>query len=304
MLAAFVAAALGVAATPGTELPAVAAVVVWTWSAVGLSAELDASTPARFTSLAATLGVRLEPAVALSGPCRMRPSCIALAVNQADARGGLVVSALRVGPSVRFEWRLVSPTADLLFERNEVLSMAEVQDERVLGERLSVALKTLPELRVALPLARDPAPGRSRADAGQPAVVPIVARPASVSPADATAVGRIETRREEPDSAHRGALLTIAAGGVVALIGGGVLGLGFVDKARVEHAKLGTAWRDVSSSYDRAPRAMAAGAVSLGLGAAAAAVGLAWLTSSRVESTQATVAGSPNAAMLAVTGRF
>jgi hypothetical protein len=73
-----------------------------------------------------------------------------------------------------------------------------------------------------------------------------------------------------------GPWIAFGASAALAVTGAALLGVAASDVARVEDARKGTAWSDVESANDRAPKLSAAGFALLGVGVAGAAAALAW----------------------------
>ncbi len=71
-----------------------------------------------------------------------------------------------------------------------------------------------------------------------------------------------------------GGIVLLAGGGAVAIVGAVLVGLAAADVASVENATRGTAWAEVSDAYERSEGLSIAGFVLLGVGVAAAAVGV------------------------------
>lgn len=73
------------------------------------------------------------------------------------------------------------------------------------------------------------------------------------------------------------AITLLSVGGVVAIAGAVLLGLGLSDASSVTNAAPGTPWSSLRSAYERAPIFEGLGAALLGVGAASAIVGGVWL---------------------------
>lgn len=74
-----------------------------------------------------------------------------------------------------------------------------------------------------------------------------------------------------------GALVLTVVGGVIAIAGAVLLGVGMMDTASVEHASYPAHWSDVQGAYDRAFPLTLTGGIALGVGAAAAIGGVLWI---------------------------
>lgn len=94
------------------------------------------------------------------------------------------------------------------------------------------------------------------------------------------------------------------AGGLLAVGGAAALVAGVMDRDSVEGAADGTTLAEIQAAADRAPVLINAGLVILGVGIAAASVGLVWLIVPRTSEENATVAISPTVGGLVVTGDF
>jgi len=74
-----------------------------------------------------------------------------------------------------------------------------------------------------------------------------------------------------------GGIVLLAGGGAVAITGAVLVGLAAADVASVENAERGSAWADVSDAYGRSEGMSIAGFVLIGVGVAAAAIGVVLL---------------------------
>jgi hypothetical protein len=70
--------------------------------------------------------------------------------------------------------------------------------------------------------------------------------------------------------------VVVTVGGVIALTGGVLLGLGVSDASTVANAPMGTEWADLEGAYGRAAPLEISGGVLLGVGLAAALGGVVW----------------------------
>lgn len=103
--------------------------------------------------------------------------------------------------------------------------------------------------------------------------------------------------------------VVVGSGAALAIGGGVLLLLAQGDISTVEDAEAGSAWSEVEDANDRAPTLSTAGAIMLGVGAAAAVVGISWALLSADSSEQEPeaelrIAGGPNSAGLNLIGRF
>lgn len=116
-------------------------------------------------------------------------------------------------------------------------------------------------------------------------------RDAPVAPDVATTPPATPT--QEPSQAmHPVGPIVLAIGGASLIAGAVLVGLGYADRASVEHAPDGSSWSAVEGAYGRADTEATTGFVLLGLGAALAATG-AVLTATVVETHDVRVAASP-----------
>lgn len=95
--------------------------------------------------------------------------------------------------------------------------------------------------------------------------------------------------------------IVLGIGAGASVVGAIVLGLGVADYDAVTGAMNGTAWDDLEPAYQRAPGEIVGGAVVLGVGAAAMALGLALALTSRGDEGVALRVGPGS---LTVAGRF
>lgn len=93
----------------------------------------------------------------------------------------------------------------------------------------------------------------------------------------AQAAGSTQPPRLEPEHSLLGPVVLLSVGGLLAAGGAVSLGVGLGDRASVEGAPDGTRLVEVRSAAERAPLLMDTGLVLLGVGLAAASVGLIWL---------------------------
>ncbi|MFO0683746.1 MAG: hypothetical protein U0234_16930 [Sandaracinus sp.] len=114
---------------------------------------------------------------------------------------------------------------------------------------------------LTLAIAEEPAP--ALADPEASAAAPARTEPAPPAPAAADVTG---------------GWVLVGVGGAIAIAGVVMLAVGLDDAAVVSRAPAGTEWADLAARYDRAVPLEITGAVALGLGVAAAAAGIAWIT--------------------------
>lgn len=95
--------------------------------------------------------------------------------------------------------------------------------------------------------------------------------------------------------------LLLAAGGAVAIGGIVMIGAGVADRGAVEGAPVGTDWRTVAGSYDRAEPLSIAGTVFLLVGAAAVGTATIWLVLGSASGGETRVTLSPGGLRIAGT---
>lgn len=110
----------------------------------------------------------------------------------------------------------------------------------------------------------------------------------------------VETE-ERPSRA--GPWVLVAGGAAVAVAGSVLLALGQSARSSVEDAPVGSSWPEVSGDYDSAAPLGNAGIAGLGIGVAAAAIGVVLLVASG-EKEGSSVEVSAGAQGLVVRGRF